>query len=99
MQSFAILTSVPAAAAIIHIKHSNASAGPILDVEAQGGSRRRGGTAMTLHQKRRKLIIRRPVIAILRRVIKAVCGVSVARRKLNRLWCRKVVRIQNVLDF
>ena len=49
---------------------------------------------MTLHQKRRKLIIRRPVIAILRRVIKAVCGESVARRKLNRFWCLKVARIQ-----
>src|SRR5215470_10903465 len=67
VKSFTILATIAGAAAVVHIQHGKATAGPVLDRQAQRGRSRGRWSTMTLHDQRWLFIVGRAVVGILRR--------------------------------
>ena len=93
VQAFAVGAAIAGAAAIIHVKHGDAPAGPVLNAQRQSGDRCRSRAAVTLDQQRRFFVSGRGKVAVLRWIEKAVRGQSAFGWELNRLRRRQVTGI------
>ena len=67
-QSLAVLPAVAGRAAVVHVDHRDAPAGPVLDAQAEGRAGSGGGTAVALHQQGRPLARRCLRISVARRI-------------------------------
>src|SRR3990172_39242 len=61
-------------AAVVHVQHGEAAAGPVLDLEAEDAGGSRGRSAVALDNQRRSLARWSYEVAVLRPVVEAVGG-------------------------
>src|SRR5207244_12881952 len=93
VRAMALRAPVTGRAAVVHVDQRETAAGPVLILERIGRTRRAGRPAVTVHDQRRLLALRRLVILVARRVVEGVRGQTLLARKLDRLRDAEVARL------
>ena len=85
VQAVAIGAAEAGAAAVVHVEHRDAAAGPELNAHVERARRRRGRPAVALDQQRRPLAGGAGIVGIVRRIEQAEGGLPVGGREFHAL--------------
>src|SRR5436853_4543367 len=98
IQAFAVLAPIAGAASIVHIKHSESAAGPILNSQSQACSGSAGRAAMTYDDQGRSFSFRRSVSGVRRRIKESISSLVAFGRKINCLRRRYVSAVESNIN-